>query len=482
MIIDITPFSDFNLFFAWYMNVIKSKVDGYDVSMGSDEVHLKFGKLTEEERSFTERMIRKIQLIPKGIGFDNDDTIGTFACYWDKQKKKAIIKYPSVTYYWLRFPEMIKAAFQHEIGHIVNGDITYKSEHGEAYQQEHHQCINVSQDVRINQNLNYQTLDYINRCLFTFTNSVTKLNVPEQYFPKCGLNVHAYKGRATANFIHKNYHNMHPKPQPTKDEMVLKIGSYVKTLVDKYGYPKDTYGRIVGKTPISNDVFDYTIVKITDEEIVALDKEDYMFFEQFNDPAQNIMGNYIFPEKFIKDNLIGSYKYNEDVEELEVLQRPVSSKIKPEVGSIALSIKKIGSISEANYSIISKVIDEEKGKCVLNEFTDELQKIIGAGDADTYFEKLRIGKDLFNGNSEEGIFKIDFVIFPLSPNPKNPPPPPPPDTKNVDKPKEGDVVQIKKGDKKGKYGVIQKITEDGEYVITEVSEEVAKAMVAKKGI
>ena len=52
---DLTPFDDFNKFFAWYINIIKSKVDGYNVAMSSDEIHVKMGLLTKEQREFTER-------------------------------------------------------------------------------------------------------------------------------------------------------------------------------------------------------------------------------------------------------------------------------------------------------------------------------------------------------------------------------------------------------------------------------------------
>lgn len=483
MLIDTTPFTDFNLFFAWYINIIKSKVEGYNVAMSSDEIHLLMGKLNKEEREFTERAIRKIQKIPKGIYLENDNSVGTFYSQWNSPKKMAKIAYPSVVYYWLRFPDMVKAVIQHEIGHIVNLDIVPNTKHDDAYRASHSACINRSMDCRINQNLNYQSLDYINRCLFTFSNVPTELLVPETWFPKCGLPIQ-WKGKANWTYIHDNYHKVNPEPLNEDEEnFTLKIGSYVKTTIDKHGFPSGTYGRIISKLPIAPNVYDYMVIKITDEEIEALDTEDYKFFEEFDDPISVLGGSTtnISPTFDLAANEMGLYSYNKDNKELQVLQKPIVEKIQPQCGDIALTLKDINNIPQATFCIITDEVDAENGEYMLREFSDELQNIIGSGDADSYFAKIESGQeDLFTNNEEKGVFAIDFILRNLSKNGGNPPPPPPDDTKKIEKPKKGDVVVISKGDKKGKYGVIQEETEDGKYVITEVSEDVAKAMVGKK--
>ncbi|MBK7362959.1 MAG: hypothetical protein IPJ01_11745 [Micavibrio sp.] len=487
--IDVTPITDFNEFFAWYMNIIKSKVDGFDVSMPSDVIHNKIGKLTKEEQKFTEKMIRKIQHIPKSpqgknmIEFENDNSLGTYACYWNKNKGKFIIKYPSVTYYYLRYPDIIKVAIQHEIGHIVNGDCVYKSEHGSDYQKEHHSCINKAQDTRINQNLNYDTLDYLNRCLFTFSNAPAPCPfVPELYFPKCGLSL-SYKGSATAPFIHTNYHKMHPEADKDDGKVDLMLGTYVKTLIDKHGYPAETYGRVVKKRPVNPSSTNYGIIKITDDEIEAIKNDDWKFFKSFNDPIAVLGGNTLFADaKFLKDNEIGNYEYGKDVKELNPLQKPVSPDKIPKEGDIAFTRKDVGSIPKEVFGMITKIIDESKKEYQISEFVDEFQKLIGSGKAEEYFELLTSGRTFpFTGNTEMEIWIKEFIIKPLSPPPPpcDDPPCPEPPEKPIERPQVGDVVQIKKGDKKGKYGVIEAETENG-FVITEVSEEVAKAMVSKK--
>ena len=87
---------------------------------------------------------------------------------------------------------------------------------------------------------------------------------------------------------------------------------------------------------------------------------------------------------------------------------------------------------------------------------------------------------MFTDNHEIGIYTEDFILKNLSPPNENPPPPKPPKEKEVNKPKVGDIVVISKEDNRGKYGVIKSISEDGKYQIDEVSEKVAKSMVAKR--
>ena len=471
MLIDTTPFPDFNLFFSWYINVIKARVDNFNVGMGSDEIHLLVGNLTKEEKDFTDKTIRKIQRIPKGIVLINDNKAGTFYSCWDKSRGKAVIAYPSVTYYWLRFPEMIKVAMQHEIGHIINNDITYHSENGAEWDMQHSQCLNRSMDCRINQNLNYDTLDYINRCLFTFANVPTDLIVPETFFPKCGLPI-SWKGMAKMTYIHLKYHDVNPKPldEDEEQDVRLRIGSYVKTSIEKYSVPSGTYGVIVSITPKTAILRDYGIAKISQEEIDALENEDYKFFERLDGSKPTVSS-------------FGDYQYNNEVKEITPLNKPIRQQQEPpQCGDIALTIMDVNSIPQATFCIVMDVVDEGTGEYTLNEFSSDLQRIIGKGDAKTYFEKMQSGQDdIFTVNVENAIFKKDFILRKLSPPPTSPPPPPPPDApKPVDLPNEGDVVYIEKGTQKGKYGVIDTINEDGTYTITEVSEDVVNAMFGKK--
>lgn len=84
--IDTTPFDNFDDFFAWYISIIKSKVPDF-LALSSKEIHSRIGMLTDEERDFTCKQIRKIFPIPKSIGLRNDNSQGTFYAVWDEKKR-----------------------------------------------------------------------------------------------------------------------------------------------------------------------------------------------------------------------------------------------------------------------------------------------------------------------------------------------------------------------------------------------------------
>ena len=112
--IDTTPFDNFDDFFAWYISIIKSKVPDF-LALSSKEIHSRIGMLTDEERDFTCKKIRKIFPIPKSIGLRNDNSQGTFYAVWDNEKKKPFVAFPSVMMYWLRYPPIVKAIIDHEL-------------------------------------------------------------------------------------------------------------------------------------------------------------------------------------------------------------------------------------------------------------------------------------------------------------------------------------------------------------------------------
>ena len=176
---------------------------------------------------------------------------------------------------------------------------------------------------------------------------------------------------------------------------------------------------------------------------------------------------------------MGIYEFNRLTKELKPLQKPVVSRaVPPKVGDIALALRKINSIKEATFAMVINQVSEKE--YTLWEFSDELQKIIGKGDAVGYYTKLNTASnpsELFTSNQEKGIFLEDFILRNLTP--------PMPSgnkiqkEKQIERPNIGDVVVINKGAEKGKYGVIIAEDASGNYKINEVSEEIAKAMVGK---
>ena len=66
--------------------------------------------------------IRDIINIPDNFYLIYDSRIKTYASQLNTQKKRLEIVCPTYAYYHLRYPPVIKAAMQHEMGHLLNQD------------------------------------------------------------------------------------------------------------------------------------------------------------------------------------------------------------------------------------------------------------------------------------------------------------------------------------------------------------------------
>jgi|JI10StandDraft_1071094.scaffolds.fasta_scaffold159961_2 hypothetical protein len=459
MILDVTPFSDFDTFFAWYISIIKSKVPDF-LSLESNEIHKRIGTLTDEEFEFTVRQIRRMQKIPKNIGLMNDNKAGTFYATWDKGKGKPMIAFPSVMYYWLKYPPIVKGIIQHELGHCVgstpdilsNTKLFPKSD-----------LVNISMDVRINQNIDYETLNQIYKCNYKFDNNPFELEyIPEFWMPnKCGL-PSSLKTKATWTWLYKSYEEYNPKGVKNDEEVELEEGTYVITTVDKHGKPVGTYGII---TNIKKDIgkVNYTIAEISAAEIEALKKDDYEFFDNLSHTLSGAE--------------IGDYEYNKALKEIKIVKVPVFDLLKPKEGDIALLIKDTGSINKGKFGIVMYQTSENSYQ--INEFSDKLQTIIMSGDFDKFMKYMSGGKDLFTSNIENAIFAKDFILNNLQEKPQGGGKKPPETEKKINKPQVGDIVVISQGENAGKYGVIEEVN-DGKYVISEVSEEIVKIKTGRK--
>ena len=79
--------------------------------------------------------------------------------------------------YWQ--PAM-KAAFRHEMGHILRGDCLLEMSFSKVHN------ANKCMDIRINAQLEREGMEQVYKCM-NFKNSEQPLLVPEQQFPKVGL-------------------------------------------------------------------------------------------------------------------------------------------------------------------------------------------------------------------------------------------------------------------------------------------------------
>jgi len=161
-------------------------------------IHKKLTPLTKGQINDVNEAIRIVCKFPKRIELVYAPNMFTFASSYHPVKKKIIIIYPTVAWYFRQFPDLLKVLIQHELGHILNKDIFEETE------RKHARCTNITMDVRINMHLSYDHLDYANRCLFHFENKKTDLLVPETFYPKLGLPLIAggYDWRTAHDYYH----------------------------------------------------------------------------------------------------------------------------------------------------------------------------------------------------------------------------------------------------------------------------------------
>ena len=131
-----------------------------------------------------EPLIRRAGIIPKSIILRYDKKATTFYSTRDTKKKKYVVGYPTFTKYMCYWEPAMKAAFRHEMGHILRGDCILSLPALRVSN------ANKCMDIRINNQLDREALEQVYKCLFfneTFYGGSNELLVPEQQFPKIGM-------------------------------------------------------------------------------------------------------------------------------------------------------------------------------------------------------------------------------------------------------------------------------------------------------
>lgn len=215
------PFSNFKDFYEFYLKQIEEVIPDYEDVMGGyvkdhagyysaknpDAIHYRLPKITRDEVIDLNYKIKSIQPIPSNVALvyrkDLDPTgrqiVGTFYSWYNKWEKRLEIVYPTVTKIMMAYPELIKTAIKHELGHILKGDIFVKMT------PDHKSCINIAQDLRINSGLDEDLILGITKCLVFQKPAHEEFAViPRIVFPQIGLRVR--KGNYSWERIHNAIH------------------------------------------------------------------------------------------------------------------------------------------------------------------------------------------------------------------------------------------------------------------------------------
>lgn len=245
-----TTFTSSDDFFDWYLPKIKSFVPDLDVLAPRYEhskIIQKIPQLTQKQIEYTKKKIREIAPIIDGVKLRYDSTATTWYSTINKSIEY-VIGFPVYAFYMLKYPPVIRAAVEHELGHILNGDL-------EIQDYSHHQCLNITQDCRINDHIgsfgNREPLkDLYNSTYWFKTKTPEKedddLNVPEFYYPKVGLPYNKDAAGFSYQQIHDAYHRnskekLSSTEQPKTGDIVLirqgkNSGKYGKVIrVDSSG-------------------------------------------------------------------------------------------------------------------------------------------------------------------------------------------------------------------------------------------------------
>jgi hypothetical protein len=201
---DVSEFQTDREFFDWYSETIRQYIPRYDVYVamgkgggGFKRIHRELPRLTKSQVRQLNTKIRETINFSREIVLKYTPKMFTWYCTWDSKIKKLVIGYPTCSYFWIRNPKLLLTAMQHELGHILNGDldVQYKGHSG---------CSNSCKDIRINANLDYENLRQINNCLFHFKiKENQKLLVPEDTYHLMNLDI---RFPYTWEEIHNNYH------------------------------------------------------------------------------------------------------------------------------------------------------------------------------------------------------------------------------------------------------------------------------------
>lgn len=240
-------------FFDWYLATIESYAPDYkailqkafsDPNGGSSlfyELSQKFPKLTKEQMDFMFAEIRRIFKVRSNVYLVYDSKTITYYSRYNPTKKRLEIGCPTTTYWHLRYPPVIIAAMQHEMGHILNRDYKVNIPN-------HVGCVNRCMDIRINHHIDREMLrDLFNAVYYFKEKKHFNMLVPEDTIEDYGMRLKTY-GTYSWEQIHKMYHFNDSDPKEKKPEKPMEyklpeVGDIVMiNASNKYGQVVEVEG------------------------------------------------------------------------------------------------------------------------------------------------------------------------------------------------------------------------------------------------
>ena len=177
-------YTEWDKFWDFYMESVKNDVGDYKfqaLKNSSSRITQNLSRITDEFRlGVLDDLVREAGMIPDNILLFYDPKATTFYSAYSRAKKRFYIGYPTFTKYMCYWEPAMKAAFRHEMGHILRGDCLLTMPFSDV------RNSNCCMDIRINDQLDRNGLLEVYKCM-NFKDKDQSLLVPEEQFGKIDL-------------------------------------------------------------------------------------------------------------------------------------------------------------------------------------------------------------------------------------------------------------------------------------------------------
>lgn len=177
-------YTDWDKFWGFYMESVKTDIGKNKfeaLKNSSSRLTQNLTRITDDFRIIVlDNLIREAGMIPDNILLYYDPQATTFYSAYSKKKKRFYIGYPTFTKYMCYWEPAMKAAFRHEMGHILRGDCLLSMPFSSV------RNSNCCMDIRINDQLDRNGLLEVYKCM-NFKDKDQSLLVPEEQFGKIDL-------------------------------------------------------------------------------------------------------------------------------------------------------------------------------------------------------------------------------------------------------------------------------------------------------
>jgi len=265
-------YTDWSKFWDFYMQSAKDDIGEFKfqaLKNSSARITQNLKRISDNFRlGVLDDLIREAGMIPNDILLYYDPKATTFYSAYSRKKKRFYIGYPTFTKYMCYWEPAMKAAFRHEMGHILRGDCLLTMPFSDV------RNANCCMDIRINDQLSRSGLLEVYKCM-NFKDKDQSLLVPEEQFGKIDLpydadNPYIPEWWIIANKFNKankrqKQENDKDQEQDKQEPKDFEIGDYV--IIDTNESP---YNGDPGKIVDIDEEGNYVVESISEEEFNSL--------------------------------------------------------------------------------------------------------------------------------------------------------------------------------------------------------------------